>query len=205
MRVKICGLTRKEDALLAQQLGAWALGFIFYPKSPRWVSGSAVKTILEGITTPAIGVFVNQTESVLDIAAEAGLSGIQLHGDETPEECRRIRKNFDGFLIKAIQLKEKKDLQQIETYKDDVDYILIDATHNGQYGGTGQTADWSLAALAAKQASVILAGGLNDKIILAAAAQVSPYALDLSSGIETSPGIKDPIKMHNLFTIAQGD
>jgi phosphoribosylanthranilate isomerase len=205
MRVKICGLTRKEDALLAQQLGAWALGFVFYPKSPRHVSASAVKAILEGMAAPAIGVFVNQMEDVAVIAKEANLSGIQLHGDETPEDCQRIRENFDGFLIKALQLRDQKDLAQIDIYKNYVDYILVDAVHQGQYGGTGQTADWSLAALAARQAPVILAGGLNDKNILAAATQVSPYALDLSSGVETSPSIKDPIKIRNLFTIAQGD
>jgi phosphoribosylanthranilate isomerase len=115
-----------------------------------------------------------------------------------------VRKNFDGFIIKALQLADEKGLAQIDAYKGHVDYILIDAVHKGAYGGTGQTADWSLAARAAKKTPIILAGGLNDKNILTAAADVSPYALDLSSGVETSPGIKDPIKMRNLFTITQG-
>jgi phosphoribosylanthranilate isomerase len=204
MRVKICGLTRKEDALLAQQLGAWALGFIFYPKSPRCVSVNAVKTILEGIIAPSVGVFVNQVDKAPVIAEVANLAGIQLHGDETPEECRQVRKNFNGFIIKALQLKNEKDLAQIDAYKDHVDYILIDAMHKGQYGGTGQTADWSLAARAARKAPLILAGGLTSENILKAAAEVSPYALDLSSGVEASKGIKDAKKMRTLFAMIQG-
>lgn len=204
MRVKICGLTRKEDALLAARMGAWALGFVFYPKSPRYISADIAKSVIEGITTPAIGVFVNQTENVPIIAAKAALAGVQLHGDETPADCRYIRKKFHGLVIKALRLKLEEDLARIDAYKNDVDYILIDAAHQDQYGGTGQVADWSLAAQAAMKAPLILAGGLNDGNILNAANRVFPYALDLSSGVEASPGIKDAARMRALFTTIQG-
>ncbi|MBL8711685.1 MAG: phosphoribosylanthranilate isomerase [Alphaproteobacteria bacterium] len=206
MRVKICGLTRSEDAAAAQNLGAWALGFIFYPKSKRFISADAAKSIIA--TLPAsrpIGVFVNQTGEAIGIAKDAGLKGIQLHGDETPDDLRRVRAAFSGTLIKALRPKSEADLQAIAGYKGLADYILLDAAVGNEYGGTGHTGDWSLAQKAtAFGIPVIVAGGLDPDNIAAAYAQTKPYALDLSSGVEASPGIKDHAKLQALFANIKG-
>ena len=205
MRIKICGLTRKEDAYLAQKLGAWALGFIFYPPSPRYIAPEKAADIIRHLTTPAIGVFVNQIEDVLKIANTAHLKGIQLHGDETPEECRIIKKSFSGFIIKAFRPKTEKDIEAIKTYENIIDYILIDAADGRQYGGTGKTADQTLAAKAEKFGiPLILAGGLTANNIIESIQHVNPFAIDLSSGVESDPGIKDALKIKTLFKISQG-
>lgn len=206
MRVKICGLTRSEDAAAAQNLGAWALGFIFYPKSKRFISADAAKSIIA--TLPAsrpIGVFVNQTGEAIGIAKDAGLKGIQLHGDETPDDLRRVRAAFSGTLIKALRPRSEANLQAIADYKGLVDYILLDAAVGNEYGGTGHTGDWTLAQKAAAFGiPVIVAGGLGPDNIAAAYAQTKPYALDLSSGVEASPGIKDHAKLQALFANIKG-
>jgi phosphoribosylanthranilate isomerase len=206
MRIKICGLTRREDAEQAQKLGAWALGFIFYPKSPRHIVPAKAADIIRHLTTPAIGVFVNQMEDVLNIAKTAGLKGVQLHGDETPEECLSIKKSFSGFVIKAFRPETEKDVEAIGAYKSAVDYILIDAAAGAQYGGTGKAADKALA-IKAKSFGIplVLAGGLTATNIIDAVQNVAPFAADLSSGIESSPGIKDAAKLDALFKIAKGE
>ena len=205
MRVKICGLTRIEDALRAQELGAWALGFIFYPGSKRHIAPEQAGKIISGLKTHAFGVFVNQTDEALTVAKQIPLKGLQLHGDESPEECQRVRSGFSGLLIKALRPRKEEDLKVIAAYKGIVDYILIDSAAGGQYGGTGQTADWSLAEKAsAFGIPVILAGGLTPENILAAQAQAKPYALDLSSGVESAPGIKDMQKLDALFGAIKG-
>lgn len=207
MRVKICGLTRLEDAQLAQSLGAWALGFIFYSKSKRYITAESAAAII-GMLHPAaqpIGVFVNQTEEALSVAKTAGLKGIQLHGDETPQECATVRANFQGILIKAIRPEKEADLASITGYRGIVDYILIDSAAGGQYGGTGHTGDWDVAKKAASFGiPVILAGGLGPGNIGAAISAVAPYAADLSSGVEQSPGVKDHTKLHALFGAIKG-
>ncbi|MCE9508634.1 MAG: phosphoribosylanthranilate isomerase [Alphaproteobacteria bacterium] len=208
MRVKICGLTRAEDAALAQSLGAWALGFIFYSQSKRHIDAGQAEAIIRALPKPAlaIGVFVNQTDDVPAIAKQAGLGGVQLHGDETPEDCKKIKQNFSGLVIKAFRPKTENDLAAIPAYKGIVDYILLDAAVAGEFGGTGKTTDWALAAKAATLCiPLILAGGLTAENILAANRQVHPFALDLSSGVEISPGIKDTGKLKGLFKAIQGD
>src|SRR5262249_37624390 len=109
MRIKICGLTREEDAKRAESFVPWALGFIFYPKSKRYIPPGPAEKIIETATRQAIGVFVNQPDAVAGIAMHTGLRGIQLHGDETPEDCARLRKKFDGLLIKAFRLENDAD------------------------------------------------------------------------------------------------
>lgn len=206
MRVKICGLTRKEDALLAQELGAWALGFIFTPKSKRHITPKNAAPIVAALQAPAIGVFVNQTYEAIEIAGKIQLNGIQFHGDETPEECQKARDGFSGILIKALRPQNESDLAAIETYKGIADYVLLDAATVGQYGGTGNTGDWNIAAKAASFGiPVILAGGLDAQNINAACAQVRPYAADLASGVEASPGVKDPEKLKALFGALKGE
>ena len=206
MRVKICGLTRAEDAAAAQSLGAWALGFIFYPKSKRFITADAAKSIIAALPqVQAIGVFVNQTQEAISIATDTGLKGLQLHGDETPDELRHARASFDGLLIKALRPKDDIDLGQIAAYKGIVDYILLDAAVGQEYGGTGHTGDWSLAQKAAGFCiPIILAGGLGPDNIAAAHTQTNPYALDLSSGVEASPGVKDHAKLQALFANIKG-
>lgn len=205
MRVKICGLTRAEDALQAEALGAWALGFIFYPKSKRYIDAAAAAEILPKLTTQAFGVFVNQTDEALEIAKRLPLKGLQLHGDETPEECRKARRRFPGILVKALRPQQGADLAQISGYKDAVDYILLDAGGGGQYGGTGHVMDWDIAAKAAAYGlPVILAGGLNPANIAEALQKAKPFAADLSSGVEAAPGVKDPAKMEALFSAVKG-
>jgi phosphoribosylanthranilate isomerase len=208
MRVKICGLTRAEDAALAQELGAWALGFVFYPQSKRHIDAGQAATIIQSLPKPvlAIGVFVNQTDEALAIAKQAHLGGVQLHGDETPEDCKKVKQNFSGLVIKAFRPETENDLSAIHSYKGTVDYILLDAAAPGQWGGSGKTTDWALAAKAATFGiPLILAGGLTAENIRAADRQVKPFALDLSSGVEISPGIKDTGKLKGLFKAIQGD
>lgn len=207
MRVKICGLTRAEDAKAAQAFGAWALGFIFYPKSKRFIVAATAKTIIATLpaTAQPIGVFVNQTDEAISIAKDAGLKGIQLHGDETPDDIARVRTAFSGKIIKALRPKSETDLQAIAGYQGLADYILLDAAVGNEYGGTGHTGDWSLAQKAADFGiPVIVAGGLCPDNIAAAYAQTNPYALDLSSGVEASPGIKDHAKLQALFANIKG-
>lgn len=207
MRVKICGLTRAEDAQLADQLGAWALGFIFYPKSKRYITADAAAKVIGALPSSAqpIGVFVNQTQEALGVAKSSGLKGLQLHGNETPEECKEARAAFKGLLIKALRPEKEEDLLVIPAYKGIVDYILLDSAVGGQYGGTGHTGDWNVAKKAASYGiPVILAGGIGPHNIGAALAEVKPYAADLSSGVEQSPGIKDHSKLHALFGAIKG-
>lgn len=205
MRIKICGLTRQEDAVLAQYLGAWALGFIFYPQSKRFIKPDAAHGIVAAVKTPCVGVFVNQTDEALRVTKDLSLGGVQLHGDETPEECARVKKEFGGFVIKALRPETAADLGAIERYRGAADYILLDTAAQGEWGGSGKTGDWALAAKALHHGlPVILAGGLNAGNIAAAAAAVNFFAADLSSGVEKSPGVKDEEKMRALFDAAKG-
>lgn len=208
MNVKICGLTRAEDALLAQQLGAWALGFIFYPKSKRYITPDAARNVLPHLPPEArtVGVFVNDITGAITAGEQLKLKGLQLHGDETPEECRAVRGGFGGMLIKAFRPEKPADLAPIARYKGIVDYILIDApAASGQYGGTGHAGDWGLAVAAREYGiPVILAGGLGPDNIAAAMAAVSPAAADLASGVEAAPGIKDHDKLRALFGALKG-
>lgn len=209
MRIKICGLTRAEDAVLAQRLGAWALGFIFAEQSKRHVTAMQAGEIISSLPrlekkTHVAGVFVNQTTEALNIAKRIPLSILQLHGDETPQECLCVKDSFDGWVIKALRPTSEKDLDDIHIYQDVVDYILIDTPSTGEYGGTGKTADWTLAAKASSYGvPVILAGGLHAGNIQDAARIVRPFALDLSSSVEQSPGVKDAVKMEALFMTAR--
>lgn len=202
MKVKICGLTRTEDALLAQALGAWALGFIFYAPSKRYISLEKVQDILTQLPDKAqpVGVFVNQMDDVARAITTLPLKGIQLHGDESPADCHILRDLFGGFIIKAFRIQSDDDLAAITAYEDAVDYILIDAAVEGAYGGTGQLANWDLAKRARDfKKPLILSGGLTPDNIAEAAHVVVPYALDLAGGVEASAGIKDARKLEQLF------
>jgi phosphoribosylanthranilate isomerase len=200
MRVKICGLTRMQDAFLARDLGAWALGFVFAPKSKRRVAPEIAREIVVETHARCVGVFVDQTDELLSMIPDIPFAGVQLHGKETPDDCRRVRGNFGGFIVKALRMEKEDDLSVIESYRDCVDYILVDSCVNGAFGGTGVTGDWDLAARAAGfGVPLILAGGLNAGNILEAAARVPFFAADLCGGVESAYGVKDEGKMRELF------
>ncbi len=192
VRVKICGITNLEDALTAAEYGADALGFVFWEKSPRYVSPDTAATIIKSlppfITT--VGVFVNEPAArIRSIIDAAGLNCIQLHGDESPSECAKINGGTGLKLIKAFRVRDKKDISRLSDYK--VSAYLLDAFREGVPGGTGQTFDWELAIEAKASGRIILSGGLNPENIKDALAKAGPYGVDVSSGVEARPGKKD--------------
>jgi phosphoribosylanthranilate isomerase len=189
VRIKICGITNEEDALAAAQLGADALGFIFAP-SPRQILAERAREIIE-ILPPmvqTVGVFVDEDpEKVVRTAEYCHLDLLQFHGGESPGYCS----NFDRRVIKAIRVLNWQDLLGLEEYNHVVDALLLDTYSPNQYGGTGVTFDWNLALRAKEYGRVILAGGLNPENVADAVNVVRPYAVDASSGLEQSPGVKN--------------
>jgi len=189
VRVKICGMTRLEDVLLAVEGGADAVGFIFYKKSPRCVSAKTVKSIIAALPPfiETVGVFVNESvDRINRIADSCKLSAVQLHGNESPAFCKKIRRK----VIKAVRVKSRDSFEGLASYK--VSAFLLDAFSNGQQGGTGETFDWRLVSEGKKYGPVILAGGLDPSNVAHAIQKVKPYGVDVCSGVEKSPGIKDP-------------
>jgi phosphoribosylanthranilate isomerase len=191
VRIKICGVTRLEDALLAARLGADALGFNFWPGSRRHVTTAAARAIIARLppfVTP-VGVFVNQSEGEMRaIAAESGIQVFQLHGDEPPELCARLPLP----VVKAIPVDQVATLSRLLSYE--VQAFLLDTPSRG-YGGTGRPFDWTLAEGVSEVAPVILAGGLTPENVAAAVRAVRPWAVDVASGVESSPGVKDAGRM----------
>ncbi|HOW34875.1 MAG TPA: phosphoribosylanthranilate isomerase [Candidatus Omnitrophota bacterium] len=189
VKTKICGITNTEDALLAASLGVWALGFIFYKKSPRFVSPSKAQRIIQILppfVTP-VGVFVDQKEgAVRDIAEFCGLNTLQFHGDETPQYCQRFK---SYKVIKAFRVHDKFDISGLSQYP--VCAYLFDAHQENVYGGSGKTFNWEIIAGKKLSKPVILSGGLCAENIAAAITTVKPYAVDVSSGVESVPGKKD--------------
>jgi phosphoribosylanthranilate isomerase len=195
--VKICGLTRPQDAELAAGLGASALGFVFWPNSPRCVSAEAVRAMTANLPAGVlkVGVFVDQpVEEVARIMDEAGLDVAQLHGHETAEYCRRLAKRT---IFKAIGMTENGSTR-IDDYDADV-VLLVDAHDPARFGGTGRTVNWDSAREIAATRRTILAGGLNAANIKLAIRSVRPYGVDVSSGVESAPGIKDPNRLRTFF------
>ena len=197
IRIKICGISRREDALLAVQLGATALGFVFWSKSPRAVTADQVREITDGIPAlvARVGVFVNQDQrEVVDCARRAGLTGIQLHGDENAASY-----TGEGLpVIKALPVSQGFSLSAVEDVPRRVT-VLLDAHDPVRRGGTGRTIEWTVAAAAARLRPIILSGGLTPENVTRAAAEVRPYAVDVSSGVESAPGVKDNEKLRAFF------
>ena len=195
-RVKVCGITRLEDADLAASLGAWALGFILWPSSPRAVEEAVAAGIARRVRRRAelVGVFVNPTLDEVTHAAEAiGLTHVQLHGDEGPSFANEVARRTGAKVIKAARVSGGSDLQQLERFH--TDFHLLDTARRGAFGGTGETWDWRLASQRKRKAPVILSGGLTAENVAAGIAAVDPYAVDVASGVESSPGVKDPDKL----------
>jgi phosphoribosylanthranilate isomerase len=189
-RVKVCGITNLEDAFAALEAGADMLGFNFYARSPRHVTPGAARSIIERLpaSVTCVGIFVNESTpaDVERVAREAGLGAVQLHGDETPEFCRALQ---ELMTIKALRVGPGYRVESAARFATDA--VLLDAYSADARGGTGHTFDWSLAALTRKAVpQLLLAGGLKPENVAAAIEAVHPYAVDVCSGVETSPGRK---------------
>ena len=197
VKIKICGMTQLKDALFAIEQGADAVGFIFYKKSPRSTTMKTVRDIILKLPPLAgtVGVFVDETvERVNKVADYCGLDMVQLHGDESPAFCRKIHRR----VIKAFRVKDFQSIKQMRKYS--VSGFLLDTFSDNLHGGTGKTFDWNLVLPAKKIGPVILAGGLTPSNIRQAVSQTRPYGVDVCSGVEKSPGVKDPEKVRAFLT-----
>ena len=205
--VKICGITRSQDADLAAGLGASALGFVFWPGSPRAVSPDAAAAIARNIPPGAmkVGVFVDQpADDVMRIIDEVGLDVAQLHGHESPAYCRqlmvRLKSDTTGAqrtIFKSVGLNGTGTID-IADYDSDV-VLLVDAYEPVRFGGTGKAVNWDSAREVAAARRTILAGGLNAANIKLAVRSVRPFGVDVSSGVESAPGVKDPNRLRSFF------
>jgi len=197
-KVKVCGITHLEDALFAAEAGANALGFIFYAKSPRYITPDRAREIILRLPpfVAKVGVFVNEElDRVREIMAYCHLDYAQLHGDEPPEQVAALAPRA----IKAVQVRTAADVERLSAYQ--AAAYLLDTYHPTKPGGTGKTWDWELAMEAKKHGPIILAGGLTPENVAVAIQRVHPYAVDVSSGVEAAPGIKDH-QMVRRFIIA---
>ena len=204
MKVKICGITNAEDAQVAVLAGADALGFVFYSKSPRFVEPKVAKQIISGLPpfVLPIGVFVNEEPKVVrNVMEECGLALAQLHGDETPAYCESLERP----VLRGIRLRDRGSFLAMAEYKGraGVRGFVVDAFSESAYGGTGKTTEWDLAVEAARAAPILLAGGLTPENVQEAIQKVKPYGVDVSSGIEASPGKKDPAKVQAFIHAAK--
>jgi len=192
-RVKICGFTQVEDAVLAADLGVDAIGLVFYPPSPRHVSITQARAIVKALPAfvTVVGLFVDaESDWIHQVLSEVNLDCLQFHGDEISEDCRRFSKPY----IKAIRMKPNVNWVEVQEHYADAAALLLDAFHPGLQGGTGSGFDWNRIPRNSKL-PIILAGGLSPENAALAVQQVRPYALDVSSGVESSKGIKDAEKM----------
>ena len=203
VHVKICGITNEMDALKAARIGAWALGFIFYKKSPRFISPFKAKKIIESLppfVTP-VGVFVNHPAgAVRDIIGHCGLRAVQLHGDEDHHYCHRL-KRYNVKIIKVFRVGENFDPKVVEPFK--VDAFLFDTFDPYNYGGSGKTFDWNILKhlKTSNDTPLILSGGLDSQNVIEPVNELKPYAVDANSGVEESPGKKDHKKMKDFIDI----
>jgi phosphoribosylanthranilate isomerase len=199
IKIKICGITNLEDAGVAVEAGADALGFVFYSQSPRCIESAIAKRIIAQLPPFVIpvGVFVNHDqETIRNVFDECGLAFAQLHGEETPTFCESLGRP----VLRALRLRDRGSLLALAEYKGrmGVRGFIVDAFSTQAYGGTGQTVDWSLAREVAQAAPILLAGGLTANNVQEAIRQVQPYGVDVSSGVEKNPGQKDHEKIHTF-------
>jgi phosphoribosylanthranilate isomerase len=202
-QIKICGITRIEDALCAAESGADAVGFIFHKASPRYIAPKRAQEIIAALPAElvTVGVFVNRdAEEVARTVDMCGLDLIQLHGDESPEYCRRFPPER---VLKAVFLRAPEELPALDAYE--VRAFLVDTRDAGRYGGTGKRADWELATRLGKSHPLILAGGLGIGNIGEALSAVAPRAVDINSGCERTPGIKDHHRMKRIIGLIRNE
>ena len=202
VRIKVCGITNAQDALKASRLGAWAVGFIFYKKSPRFISPFKARKIMEALPpfiTP-VGVFVNHPlGAIRDIIGHCGLGAVQLHGDEDHHFCHRLKRTH-AKVIKAFRVGGGFDLGVVKDYR--VDAFLFDTEDATAYGGTGKTFDWRLLTeVKSLNVPIILSGGLNTQNVIEPVHALKPYAVDVNTSVEESPGKKDAKKMKDFIDV----
>lgn len=197
MIVKVCGITRVEDAVAAVEHGAHAIGFVFWPGSPRFIDPSRARRIVDELPpfVTAVGVFVNQPAADVNaVADEARLAAVQLHGDEAPGYLAGLSRPA----VKAVGVGAAFAPADLDAWPART-LVLLDVHDPDARGGTGRLIDWTAAALAAKRRRVLLAGGLRPENVAAAIDAVRPFGIDVSSGVEQRPGIKDPERLRALF------
>jgi phosphoribosylanthranilate isomerase len=202
VRVKICGITNPGDAEAAVDSGADALGFVFFQGSPRCISPQNAAAIIKNLPSfvTTIGVFVDdKPDNIEKIASLSGIDVIQLHGEEPPEACA-----FSRRIIKAIRVKSLESLDPLVHYKDVVSAFLLDTFTPDVFGGTGQIFNWDIAVEAKQFGKIILAGGLTPDNVADAVKRTRPYAVDVSSGVESAKGKKDHQKMKLFIERAKG-
>ncbi|EFA71977.1 N-(5'phosphoribosyl)anthranilate isomerase [Raphidiopsis brookii D9] len=204
MRIKICGITQPQQSLAITQLGATALGFICVPSSPRYVSIEQINLATSHVPdhVEKIGVFANSSIfEITKVVSSSSLTGVQLHGDETPLFCEELRQVLPNIeLIKAFRVRSWEQLETTPNYSSCVDTFLLDAYHPQQLGGTGKTLDWQVLQSFRPNLPWFLAGGLTPDNVTTALTQIHPDGIDLSSGVERSPGDKDLDKVALLFS-----
>src|SRR5262245_52172105 len=199
MFLKVCGITRLTDALHAAERGATALGFVFWPRSARFVSPEQAAEIIAQLpgTVMSVGVFVNESvEGIRNVAAQTGITGVQLHGDEPPAYANAI----DWPLLRSVTVEDAADTSAVWPPQTT---LLLDASDRVRRGGTGQRVDWSQAAALARGRRVVLAGGLTPGNVADAVAAVRPYGVDVSSGVEEAPGVKSFDKVTEFLANAR--
>jgi phosphoribosylanthranilate isomerase len=199
-KVKVCGMTNLADATQAADLGAWAIGLIHHPESPRYVDPAAAEEIGAALKRRCeiAGVFVNSPmEDVVQAAERAQLTIVQLHGDEGPSFCIEAARRTGAKVMKAFRVRSGADIQAAEAFR--TDFHLFDAYRGRAPGGTGESFDWELLADRRSKVPMVLAGGLTPENVGEAIAAARPYAVDVVSGVEAEPGRKDPERVERFF------
>jgi phosphoribosylanthranilate isomerase len=203
-KVKICGVTSLEDAELAVALGAWAVGLIFHPDSPRRCELDTAPAITSALKRRAevAGVFVNAPlDELVAVADKAGLTMLQLHGDEGPSYCQEAKRRTGLKVMKAARVRDASAIRALSAYA--TDFHLLDAHVPGMAGGTGERFDWSLAAEHPREPPLVLSGGLTADNVVGAIELVRPFAVDVASGVESAPGRKDAVKLREFFAAVE--
>jgi phosphoribosylanthranilate isomerase len=201
-RVKICGITNLDDARMAADAGAWALGMIFFPGSERRAEVEEAAAIGAELHRKVrlVGVFANaELDEVTQLAELCSLTAVQLHGDEGPAYCTEVARRTGAKVIKAVRARNKQAVRALGAYRDRVDFHLVDAYVPGKLGGTGETFSWDLLEDRHSEVPLILSGGITPGNAAEAVTAVQPFAVDSASGTESAPGRKDPAKVTALI------
>jgi len=204
VRVKFCGITNLDDAAEGVRLGAWAIGLIHYPESPRFCEPAEAAAIAAAFRRKCevVGVFVNaELDEIAGAVEDEGLTMVQLNGEEGPSFCAEIARRAGVKVIKAIHVASAADIHAAEAFR--TDFHLFDRRGNGLWGGSGESFDWSLLASHGSEVPAMVAGGLRPDNVAEAIAVTHPYAVDVASGVESEPGRKDHAAMTAFFEAAQ--
>jgi phosphoribosylanthranilate isomerase len=204
VRVKFCGITNLDDAADGVRLGAWAIGLIHYPESPRFCEPAEAAAIAAAFRRKCevVGVFVNaELDEIAGAVEDEGLTMVQLNGEEGPSFCAEIARRAGVKVIKAIHVASAADIHAAEAFR--TDFHLFDRRGNGLWGGSGESFDWSLLASHGSEVPAMVAGGLRPDNVAEAIAVTHPYAVDVASGVESEPGRKDHAAMTAFFEAAQ--